>query len=235
MFLKNIVLNKRLNIFIVEDEPLICATIETALRKQGFKVAGDADNVIDALSAINTLNPDLILVDIQLDDHKDGIDLAQELDKKSIPYLYLTSQTDPDTIERVKSTKPLGYIVKPFTEAGLRSNIQLAWHNFSLTADDFFFVKHEGRMHKVNQKDILYLKAYDNYCYINTRTNQYLVPHTLKHTYEKLNADNFIKSHRSYVVNRNQITSVSNKTVNLGDTPIPLSTKQRAVVKRLLD
>ena len=70
MLLKNIVLNKRLNIFIVEDEPLICATIETALKKQGFKVAGDADNVSEALSAINTTQPDLVLVDINLDDYK---------------------------------------------------------------------------------------------------------------------------------------------------------------------
>ncbi len=232
MLLKNIVLNKRLNIFIVEDEPLICATIETALKKQGFKVAGDADNVSEALSAINTTQPDLVLVDINLDDYKDGIDLAVELDKKSIPYLYLTSQTDPDTIERVKTTKPLGYIVKPFTEAGLRSNIQLAWHNFSLTTDDFFLIKHEGRMHKVNQKDITYLKAYDNYCYINTKVNQYLVPHTLKHTYEKLNTNYFIKSHRSYVINVNHITSIDTKIVNLGSAKIPLSTKHRAELKR---
>lgn len=234
MFLKNIVLNKRLNIFIVEDEPLICATIETALRKQGFKVAGDADNVTEALSAIKTLQPDLVLVDIQLEDNKDGIDLAAELDKKSIPYLYLTSQTDPDTIERVKNTKPLGYIVKPFTEAGLRSNIQLAWHNFSLTADDFFLVKHEGRMHKVNQKDILFLKAYDNYCYINTKTNQYLVPHTLKYTFDKLNTEYFVKSHRSYVVNLRHITAIDQKSISLNDLSIPLSTKQRSEIKRLI-
>lgn len=235
MLLKNVILNKNLSIFIVEDEPLICATIETALRKQGFKVLGDADNVFDAFQAINTLNPDLVLVDIQLDGVKDGINLALELDKISIPYLYLTSQTDPETIVRVKETQPLGYIVKPFTEAGLRSNIELAWHNFSLTNDDFLLVKHEGRIHKINQNDIIYLQAYDNYCYVNTKTKKYLVPHTLKYTFEKLNSDKFVKSHRSYVVNLQHVTSIDNNKIYLENLPLPLSASNRSVLKKNLE
>ena len=234
MLLKNLVLNRNLNIFIVEDEPLICATIETALRKQGFKVMGDADNFSDALKAIEALHPDLVLIDIQLEGFKDGIDLAKELDLLSIPYLYLTSQTDPQTIERVKTTQPLGYIVKPFTETGLRSNIELAWHTFSLTHDDFFLVKHEGRLHKLNQNNITHLKAYDNYCYINTFGNQYLVPHTLKYTQEKLNSRYFFKSHRSYVVNIRHITSIANNTVYLGDIAIPLSASNRQALQERL-
>ncbi|WP_460220066.1 LytR/AlgR family response regulator transcription factor [Psychroserpens sp. MEBiC05023] len=228
-------MSKNLNIFIVEDEPLICATIETALRKQGIKVVGDSDNFLDALQAIKMLQPDLVLLDIQLEGIKDGIDLALKLDQMSIPYLYLTSQTDPETIERIKVTQPLGYIVKPFTESGLRSNIELAWHNFSLTSDDYFLVKHEGRLHKLNQKDITYLQAYDNYCYINTRTSQYLVPHTLKHTFEKLNSDHFIRSHRSYVVNLKHVTSFNNKMVYLDDLSIPLSASQRPILKQNLE
>jgi DNA-binding LytR/AlgR family response regulator len=228
-------LNNNLNIFIVEDEPLICATIETALSKQGFKVIGDSDNFSDAYNAIQTLQPDLVLLDIQLEGFKDGIDLALKLDKISIPYLYLTSQTDPETIERVKATKPLGYIIKPFTEASLRSNIELAWYNFSLTNEDFFLVKHEGRLHKLNQKDIMYLKAYDNYCYVITKTSQYLVPHTLKYTFDKLNPKYFIKSHRSYVVNLKHVTSCSNKTVFLGELSIPLSVSQRSILKKSIN
>ncbi len=218
---------KALNIYIVEDEPLIAATVETALKKQGFKVMGDSDEYDEALQAIDKKRPDLVLVDIQLEGAKDGIDLAIQLDKRKIPYIYLTSQTDPSTIERIKQTEPLGYIVKPFTEAGLRSNIELAWHNFSLTAEEFILLKSEGRTHKVNQASIHYLKAFDNYCYVITSSDKYLVPHTLKHTSEQLNLKNFVQPHRSYWVNLLKISSVATSNLSVNGEIIPLSASRK--------
>ena len=226
---------KALKIYIVEDEPLIAATVETALKKHGFKVIGESDEYEEAIKDIDKLRPDLVLVDIQLEGVKDGIDLAIQLDIRKIPYLYLTSQTDPETIKRVKETQPLGYIVKPFTEAGLRSNIELAWHNFSLTDEDFVLLKSEGRTHKINQSSITYLKAFDNYCYVFTTTNQYLVPHTLRHTSEKLNSENFIKTHRSYWVNVNRISTVDKDAVYIGDTRIPLSSSNKEGLSKILE
>lgn len=226
---------KALNIYIVEDEPLITATVETALKKQGFKVLGDSDEYDEALEQIDKLGPDLVLLDIQLEGALDGIHLAQQLDERKIPYLYLTSQTDPNTIARVKDTHPLGYIVKPFTEAGLRSNIELAWHNFSLTAEDFILLKSEGRTHKINQASITHLKAFDNYCYVYTTSNQYLVPHTLKHTSEKLNLQNFIQTHRSYWVNLKRITATEKNMVYVGEETIPLSNSNKEKLFKKLE
>jgi len=218
---------KALKIYIVEDEPLIVATITSALKKHGFQVLGDSDEYDEALPIIDKVQPDLILLDIQLEGAKDGIDLAKELDKRDLPYLYLTSQTDPETIKRVKETHPLGYIVKPFTENGLRSNIELAWHNFSLTNQEFILLKSEGRTHKINQASITYLKAFDNYCYVHTSSNQYLVPHTLKHTSKKLNQVNFIQTHRSFWVNIKKISSTTTSTVYLNKEEIPLSSSHK--------
>lgn len=223
---------KSLKIYIVEDEPLIVATITTALKKQGFNVVGDSDEYDDALIAIDKNLPDLVLLDIQLEGVKDGVDLAKQLDERSIAYLYLTSQTDPHTITRVKETHPLGFIVKPFTEASLRSNIELAWHNFSLTNEDFILLKSEGRTHKINQASILYLKAFDNYCYVITASEKYLVPHTLKKTSERLNLSNFIQTHRSYWINFKKITSVTTSSIFIGKEEIPLSTSHK---QELLD
>ena len=57
---------KSLNIYIVEDEPLIVSTIEVALRKQGLYAIGDAEDYNTALREIELLKPDLTLIDIQL-------------------------------------------------------------------------------------------------------------------------------------------------------------------------
>lgn len=225
---------KKPKIYIVEDDPIIAATIETALEKQGFTVIGDGEDFDTASTEITELHPDLILLDIQLEGDKDGIDLALQLDKQNVPYLFLTSQTDPHTIARVKATKPLGYIVKPFTENGLRSNIELAWHNLSLTAREYVLLKSEGYVHKIDQSSIKYLKAFDNYCYVVTTKNTLLVPHTLKHTVTELNPTNFVKTHRSYVVNKNHIISIKKDTIHLKDEQLPLSSSNKAPVLEFL-
>lgn len=217
-------------IYIVEDEPLIVSTIETALMKHGLNVVGDAENVSKALKDINRLKPDLILLDIQLEGTNDGIDLALELDKQKLPYIFLTSQTDPETITRVKQTNPLGYIIKPFTEHGLRSNIELAWHNYVTQDKHFLILKSEGRTHRINQNSILYLKAFDNYCYVYTTTKFYLVPHTLKHMSEQLDKNSFIQTHRSYWVNLNHVEAIENNKLFLKTEPIPISASQKALV-----
>ena len=219
-----------LQIYIVEDEPLIVSTIETALLKQGFKIVGDASDAISALKDIKSLQPDLILIDIQLEGNQDGIDLALDLDRVQLPYVFLSSQTDPDTIERVKYTNPLGYIVKPFTENGLRTNIELAWHKYIDSEPQFLTVKHEGRLHRINQNAIQYLKAFDNYCYIVTNTETFLVPHTLKYISEQIESDNFVKSHRSYVVNLKHVLSVNKNSLSFENENIPLSASQKSLV-----
>ncbi|MGS2727442.1 LytR/AlgR family response regulator transcription factor [Psychroserpens sp. BH13MA-6] len=217
-------------IYIVEDEPLIVSTIETALRKNGYEIAGDADDYGSAIKDIEAIHPDLILLDIQLNGQQDGVDLAEILDDKQIPYVYLTSQTDPQTVNRMKLTNPLGYIVKPFTEHSLRSQLDLAWHHHISKNPEFITLKSDGRMYRVNLNDILYLKAFDNYCYVHTTTRTHLVPHTLKHMLEELKGDQFVKTHRSYVVNINQVDAVQNNKLFLKTEPIPLSATQKSLV-----
>jgi len=198
-------------------------------------VIGDSESFEEALLEIKKTPPDLVLVDIQLEGDKDGIDLALELDKRKIPFLYLTSQTDPDTIERVKNTNPLGYIVKPFTEAGLRSNIDVAWHNYLQLREEFLVFNSEGQTYKVNQEDILYLKAFDNYCYVATVDHTYLVPKTLKFTSETLNPKYFVKTHRSCLVNIRKVSAILTKKVVVNNEKLPLSASHREHLKQLLN
>ncbi|MDC7996453.1 LytR/AlgR family response regulator transcription factor [Gilvibacter sediminis] len=224
-----------LKILIVEDEPLIAVTIETALEKQGYLVIGDADSYETAEEILLKNSVDLVLLDIQLDGEKDGIDLAAHLDQHNIPYLFLTSQTDPNTIDRIKEVHPLGFIAKPFTESGLRSNIELAWHQLKKkTPPAPLIIRVNGRTHKVAKENIKYLKAYDNYCYIITEHETYLLPHTLKKQMQGLTDDRFVRIHRSYVVNIDQVTAVTKDSVLLGEEDLPMSAKNRAEVETLM-
>ncbi|NQX76608.1 response regulator [Gilvibacter sp.] len=224
-----------IKILIVEDEPLIAVTIETALEKQGYRVIGDADSYESAQKVLAQNSVDLVLLDIQLDGEKDGIDLAAHLDRQRIPYLFLTSQADPNTIDRIKEVHPSGFIAKPFTESGLRSNIELAWHQLKKqTPPSPLIIRVNGRTHKLAKESIKYLKAYDNYCYIVTEKQTYLLPHTLKKQMQGLTDDRFVRIHRSYVVNIDQVTAVTKDSVFLGEEDLPMSTKNRSEVETLM-
>ena len=225
---------RQLKIYVVEDDPIIAMTIETALIKQGYKFWGQAETFDEALIGIKKSNPDLVLVDIQLDGNEDGVDLATQLDNLKIPYLYLTSQTDPHTIERVKETHPLGYIVKPFTENGLRSNIEIAWSNYENIEEEYFTFSSNNELHKIKQSQILYLKAFDNYCYVITSDKEYLVPKTLKFLFASLNKEKFYKPHRSYIVNLLKVEGLKTNALSINNIEVPVSNSKKNALKQLL-
>lgn len=118
-------------IFIVEDEAIIAAEIQSILEKLGYQVIGKARNGDKALDMLASGQPDLALLDITIKGSLNGIDLAKIIQEKyHYPYIFLTSHSDIDTLNKVKETLPYGYIVKPFTENGLRSTIELALFKF---------------------------------------------------------------------------------------------------------
>lgn len=224
---------RSIRIYIVEDEPLIAETAKMSLENHGIKVLGISEDYETALKEIQLRQANMVLLDINIVGSKDGVDLAETLEKLSISYLFLTSQTDPQTLGRVKNTKPLGFIVKPFTESGLLSNIELAWHQISLEKEEYLIIRSEGERLKLNQASILYLKAFDNYCYVCTSEREYLIPHTLKSTTESLNTEIFQKSHRSYLINTTKIKGIKSNIVLIEDKEVPLSDTYKKIIEGL--
>ena len=103
-------------LLIVEDDPFISRSIKAALIEKPFTCTGIAKSVDKAKALIKENKPDVCLLDIQLKGYVEGTALALYLDTLQIPYVYLTAQTDPETLAAVGKTNPLGYIVKPFQD-----------------------------------------------------------------------------------------------------------------------
>ena len=223
-------------IYIIEDEPLIAETIKTALEKEGYIILGMTDNAKEALFDIEQLQPDLIIVDISLDGKMDGIEMVEHLKKKSdIPFIYLTSHSDDETLERVKHTEPSGYIVKPFNEKTLKSNIELALYKNKIQKQSIssneennsFFVKNKGELIKIELDNILYIEAFDNYCNLFTTSQKHLISHTLKSVEEKLPQHKFIRVHRSYVINVSKIKSLQDGYIFIEKHKVPMSASNK--------
>jgi DNA-binding NarL/FixJ family response regulator len=120
----------KIRILIVEDEPLVAADIAGLLDAINFESAGIAYDGKKALEMIETLKPDACLLDINLESDLDGIAVAHEINKRfKIPFVFLTSHSDRGTIEKVKETRPAGYILKPFDEHDLLTSLEIAMFN----------------------------------------------------------------------------------------------------------
>ncbi|MFY8089662.1 MAG: response regulator transcription factor, partial [Chitinophagaceae bacterium] len=121
-----------IKVLIVEDDPLIAIDIEQILNNLNFRVSGTAYNPEDALLSLKNNTPDIVLLDVNLDSDKDGIDVAEIINEKyQLPFIYLTAHADKTTLERAKKTKPAGYIIKPFDERDLLAGIEIGLYNYS--------------------------------------------------------------------------------------------------------
>lgn len=113
-------------ILIVEDEGLIAADIEDRLTRLGYQVDGWASTGEEAIKNIDACLPDLILMDIMLRGNLDGIAVAEHVHHHyQIPVIFLTAYSDETMIERAKRAEPFAFLLKPFNERELRSNIEM--------------------------------------------------------------------------------------------------------------
>jgi len=115
------------NIVIVEDDEITALNLNLSLQKQGYNIVAICDNVTQAKNKISILKPDIVIVDISLQESNDGIKLAKYIkDNHNIPFIYLTSYSNDEIIEQAKIAEPYGYIVKPFDPNSLHATIQMA-------------------------------------------------------------------------------------------------------------
>ncbi len=114
-------------ILIVEDEGVVAKDIQMRLERLGYAVVGIAYSGDDAVETAGRFSPDLVLMDIKLRGDMDGIEAARQIrDRFNIPVIYLTAYTDDMTLKFAKIAEPYGYIVKPFGDRELHSNISMA-------------------------------------------------------------------------------------------------------------
>lgn len=126
-------------VLIVEDEPLIAEDIATVLKNNDFMVSAVVYSKEDALQELKNNQPDLVILDINLNGGEEGIEIANVINEKYfLPFVYLTSYSDKITLLHAKNTQPAGYIVKPFSDAGLYATLEIAVYNHAQKSKQLF-------------------------------------------------------------------------------------------------
>lgn len=115
-------------VLIVEDDMIISMVLERMIKKLGHQVINKVITGQGAIDSAFELEPDLILMDIQLKDDIDGISAMQEIRKKSdVHVIYITGNSDQYNLSRAEKTNFVEYLVKPIQMSHLKKSIQKAF------------------------------------------------------------------------------------------------------------
>ena len=214
---------KNRKILIVEDELIIAENLRYILNEYGYHFVDVAGSANEAKQLFSKKLYDLVLMDINLEDNSgiDGIDLIQILIKKySFIYIYITANADIKTIEKAKTTQPSGYIVKPFNNATIHANVEIALN--TIQDDIYFTYTKTGMQHKILVSDIMYVEAdgaYTNIYSINKEAH--FIRKSIAEFLE-IHPTYFIRIHKSVLINKNNIQGYTSQSVKVNDEKLPL-------------
>lgn len=200
-------------ILLVEDDDIFAVNVMMKLEAVFGGENIDIQHCVraqDARLLLDQYQPDIILIDLVLEDEKSGVILGQLAEQKKIPVIFMTAFKREDLFKMALTANPSNYLQKPFTELRLKNAINLALSSMKKQkmlqkkkeAGRLILLKgKKGVLEKLSTKDIVLLEAFGNYCHIHTVNQRYTHRMTLK-TYPKLvGEDYFVRIQRNYVIN----------------------------------
>lgn len=227
----------KLKCLIVDDEPMARKGLEEYVRDISLlEFVGSCENALKANEFLQTHTVDLMLLDINMP-HLSGIEFLKSLER---PPLVIFTTAHPDYALESYSLDVLDYLVKPIMFERFQKAVQKAWDYQSLRASsqpspDYFFIKCDHVFEKVHFNDVLYVEAMQNYCVLHTSARKLIAYITLTGLEEKLPKNNFLKVHKSFIVNLEKITALDGNDLFINKAQIPVSRNlKEEVMKRVM-
>ena len=210
--------DKMLRTIIIDDEDNVRHTLEKLVNRYcpNVRLIAEADGVKSGVKAIKKWHPDLVLLDIKMDDGT-GFDLLKQLEPVDFKVIFITAY-DQYAIKAIKFSA-LDYLLKPvdpddLTEAVKKAE-KLMIHELNQqlgTLEDNMLNRDKSKkkiilrtfdnIHLVKLIDIVYCESHDNYTNFHLLNNKkILVSNTLKEYDEMLSEYGFFRAHKSYLIN----------------------------------
>ncbi|HOY30908.1 MAG TPA: LytTR family DNA-binding domain-containing protein [Bacteroidales bacterium] len=219
-----------INCIIVDDEPLALDLLESYVRKTSFlHLAARCSNAFEAIEVINNERVDLIFLDISMPE-LNGLEFSRTLSKEQ--KVVFTTAYEKYALEGYK-VDALDYLLKPYNyEEFLKAaNKVRAWFQMSDTIPSApeptkaIFVKSEYKLIKIDLGQILFIEGLKDYVKIVLldKEKSVLSLMSLKSLELQLPPEQFMRIHRSYIINLNKIEQIERNQVIIGKTRITIA------------
>lgn len=214
----------------IDDEPLALKQISGFVEKTPFlELVASCKSAFEAMEVISNQEVDLMFVDIQMPDLT-GIDFVKSL--RNEQKIIFTTAYQEYALEGFK-VNALDYILKPFGYDEFLTAANKALSHFNLlnkatvkvdTKDDYLFVKSEYKIKRINLNDIQYIEGLREYVKIVLKDDKPVMSlMSLKSLEEKLPQQRFMRIHRSFIVNLDEVQTIERSRIIFGKTFIPVS------------
>jgi DNA-binding LytR/AlgR family response regulator len=229
-------------VLILENNHIIAEQLAIHLEGFGYVVAGQFASGEEVLEFLKETSVDLLIADIDLNGELDGIETVAKIESEvKFPVIYLTKHHDDKTFNRASTTFPSAFMVKPYNVRDLSIAIKLALrtaahrvagqHNESeqiddddiFTLEDRIFIKDKKIYHRIFFADVLFLKADGSYTEIHSVHTKITVSSNLNKIEKHFPSNQFMRLHRSFVVNIDKIEQIEGHVVLIAETEIQIS------------
>lgn len=216
-------MSEKLKTLIIEDEELARNLLRSYLKDQNdIEIIGECENGFDGVKSINEKKPDLVFLDIQMPKIT-GFEMIELLDFK--PQIIFTTAYDQYAL-RAFELNAVDYLLKPFSKDRLLSAIEKVKTRILNSEDnsekleelsnlrpgeeflDRVVVKDRHKIHIITTDQIRYIESLDDYVMIYTAAGRHVKQKTMKYFETNLDPKNFIRIHRSYIVQIDNIAEI---------------------------
>ena len=224
----------KIKCIITDDEPIARKGLKSYIEKIDFlSLVGECEDAIQLNTALRTLQPDLVFLDIEMPEIT-GIDLLSGLINP--PKIIIVSAYEQYALKGYE-LNVADYLLKPVSfDRFLKSvnKIHDIIEKEQKDENDYIFVKSDKQLKKIFLKDILFVESMENYVVIQTVLCKEVIYTTLKQIYESLPQDIFKQTHRSYIVNIDQVSAIDGNQLNVNSYKIPVARNFRDEIYTLI-
>ena len=226
---------KAISVLVVDDEPLAVERLCELLQEiPNCHVIGKAANSEKAWQVINTLNPDLVLLDIAMPGES-GLQLAARIQTLESPPLVVFCTAYDEHALKAFEAQAIDYLLKPIRRERLLESVERASRLKQIAQTNahkqFVTVSVGGVLRRIALTDIFYLHAEEKYTVVHHRDGEHILDQTLKDLEHNFPGQ-FIRIHRNCLVKKEQVNRVRRDTEGhvwaiLNDVAIPLEVSRR--------
>ena len=233
-----------INCVIVDDEPVARNVLETFVAKiPNLELVKSCKNAMEAFEVANQQKIDILFLDINMPDIS-GLSLAKSINQKA--KIIFTTAYREYAVDGF-NLKAVDYLLKPISFDRFLQSIHKYFEGVSfidseikieksVLKNDFIFVRSDRKMIKINFDEIQYVESLSDYIKIHSVDKTITTRETISNIETKLPAKNFLRIHRSYIVNLKKMNSYTNEFVEIGKNAIPISrTYKENVLKKLTE